>query len=171
MNSKPTSYLKINGITIKMTWERERSIEKYRPITQVYGIVFNNKGEILICRETPDDKWQIPGGKPEEGESIEEALNRELEEEVGVKASKVLPLGVSQVEYPNNPNHQEGELFYQARYVVILDELLPQSPDPATGHVWERRFVPANQITYFVDWGELGTAMFRDARDLFESIQ
>lgn len=161
--NKPKSFLKINGTTITMTWERETNIEKFSPVTQVYGIIFNEQGDIMICRETPNDKWQIPGGKPETGESLEEALLRELEEEVDVTAEKVIPLGVSQVKYPDNPNLQEGDLFFQARYVVLLGELLPQKPDPDRGNTWERKFVPASEITNYINWGELGSAMFEDA--------
>lgn len=47
--------------------------------------------EVLICQRRPDQamalKWEFPGGKMEPGESPEEALVRELEEELGVRAT------------------------------------------------------------------------------------
>ena len=47
-------------------------------------------GEILICQRRPDQpmglQWEFPGGKIEAGESAEEALARELEEELGIQA-------------------------------------------------------------------------------------
>ena len=32
------------------TWIRDNDLEKYSPVSQVYGIVFNAKGEILIAK-------------------------------------------------------------------------------------------------------------------------
>ena len=47
-------------------------------------------GEVLICQRRPDQpmalQWEFPGGKIEAGESAEQALVRELQEEIGVTA-------------------------------------------------------------------------------------
>jgi 8-oxo-dGTP diphosphatase len=46
--------------------------------------------EVLICQRKADQpmslKWEFPGGKIEAGESSEDALVRELNEELGIKA-------------------------------------------------------------------------------------
>ena len=47
--------------------------------------------EVLICQRRPEQpmslKWEFPGGKIEPGEGSEEALARELNEELGIDAT------------------------------------------------------------------------------------
>lgn len=164
----PTSSYVFNGIEVKMTWIRDDNLAKYDPVTQVYAVVFNDKGDILVARESSEGKWQLPGGKPEKGETLEETIHRELIEEVDVKAGNIYALGAQKNEVPRNPNNKEGDLFYQLRFVVELEELLPQTPDPDRGNTWERMFVPADKITEYIKWGATGDAMFADSIKLWK---
>ncbi len=59
-------------------------------MVQVVAAIIEREGRILICRRTREQshalKWEFPGGKVEPGESPEQALARELEEELGLRA-------------------------------------------------------------------------------------
>lgn len=60
------------------------------------GIVINQAGQILVSKR-PEGTfmpgyWEFPGGKVEAGESVSEALRRELKEEVGIKVLDYEPL-------------------------------------------------------------------------------
>lgn len=51
----------------------------------VAAILRNARGEILVCeRLGVDGAWQFPQGGIDEGETAEQALRRELREEIGV---------------------------------------------------------------------------------------
>jgi len=58
------------------------------PLLVTAAIVIQN-GRVLITRRMPgtrhDGMWEFPGGKLEPGESPEEALTREIREELGVE--------------------------------------------------------------------------------------
>lgn len=60
-----------------------------RQVMVVAGVI-ERDGRLLICQRRNKDrhglKWEFPGGKVEPGEAPREALARELEEELGVKA-------------------------------------------------------------------------------------
>jgi 8-oxo-dGTP diphosphatase len=63
--------------------------ETGRVITVVAAVI-ERGDQILICQRRPNErhalKWEFPGGKVEKGESLEQALERELVEELGIRA-------------------------------------------------------------------------------------
>ena len=65
----------------------------------VGGLVLSKDKSKLLCiqeRKSPTDSgpvWKLPGGLVEAGESIEQAVNREVWEETGVKTNFVSILG------------------------------------------------------------------------------
>lgn len=56
----------------------------------VAGLIVREE-KILVCQRTRHQalplKWEFPGGKIEPGEEADEALHRELEEELGIRAA------------------------------------------------------------------------------------
>ena len=62
-------------------------------IVNVVGGLILKKDKVLICQRGEDDdhplKWEFPGGKILVDENVEEALIREINEELGVKVISV----------------------------------------------------------------------------------
>lgn len=165
---KVTTRAEWDGHTVTYTWIPDHDLEKYKPLMQVYGICFDGQGRILIIK---DKRWQIPGGTPEAGESLEETLIRELDEEAQVSVTNIFPLGVQRVDFPGNPNKEEGELYFQARFIAEIKKLDPPQADPATGKTYARKFVPVSEIDNHIKWGRGGSEMFKDAWTEYNRIK
>ena len=72
--------------------------ENYRDT--VAAIIINKDKKVLMCEHIwIDNAWQFPQGGVEENESIEEALKRELYEEIGTKKIKIIKEMPKQVVY------------------------------------------------------------------------
>jgi len=68
------------------------------------GVVRRADGRILLAKR-PDHlhmggRWEFPGGKVEEGETVQQALTRELREELAIDVQALLPLIEVKYEYP-----------------------------------------------------------------------
>ena len=50
----------------------------------IKGLVRNEAGEALVVKEDGRNYWDLPGGGMDHGESIKEAIAREMNEEVGL---------------------------------------------------------------------------------------
>lgn len=83
-----------------MTTEHERT-----PVEVAVGVLIDQDGQFLLTSR-PEGKvyagyWEFPGGKLEAGETVEQALRRELQEELGITIAAALPWKVEVMDYPH----------------------------------------------------------------------
>jgi 8-oxo-dGTP diphosphatase len=75
------------------------------PVDVAVGVLIDGHGRFLLTSR-PAGKvyaghWEFPGGKVEPGESIEQALRRELHEELGITIGAAHPWQVEMMDYPH----------------------------------------------------------------------
>jgi 8-oxo-dGTP diphosphatase len=69
------------------------------------GVLLQSEGQFLLTSR-PEGKvyagyWEFPGGKLEAGESVEQALRRELQEELGITIGSAKAWKIQMVDYPH----------------------------------------------------------------------
>ncbi len=69
------------------------------------GVLVRPDGRFLLTSRPPGKAyagyWEFPGGKIEAGETVHEALRRELQEEIGITIGASQPWRVECVDYPH----------------------------------------------------------------------
>jgi 8-oxo-dGTP diphosphatase len=108
------------------------------------GVLIARDGEFLLTSRPPGKVyagyWEFPGGKVEPGETVEQALRRELIEEIGIVIGAVQPWRTALVDYPHalvrlnfckvrdwtgELHMHEGQSFAWQRLPVTVHPVLP----------------------------------------------
>jgi len=125
--------------------DRPREGGAERPVTEVaVGVLIARDGQFLLTSRPPgkvyEGYWEFPGGKLEAGETVAQALRRELIEEIGVTIGEVQLWRQKLVDYPHalvrlnfckvfdwsgELHMHEGQTFAWQRLPVTVSPVLP----------------------------------------------
>ena len=122
-------------------------------VTEVaVGVIFNQDGQFLLAKrplgKPYENYWEFPGGKLEQGESVHQALARELFEELGIEISGSQAWQIIEHDYPHayvrlhlclvkqwtgQAQGLEGqELHWQSKNAIALADVEPLLPATIT---------------------------------------
>jgi 8-oxo-dGTP pyrophosphatase MutT (NUDIX family) len=90
-------------------------LDGYRINLRVGG-VFIADGQVLLNRLERDDYWFLPGGRVATGESTDQAIQREIREELGIECRITRPIFLME-----NFFALHGEPFHELGVYYLLD--------------------------------------------------
>jgi 8-oxo-dGTP diphosphatase len=127
-------------------------------VQQVVGAAIVREGRVLAARRTRPSaaagRWEFPGGKVEAGESSEQALVREVAEELGVTVAVTGWLA--------------GEAPIGTTHVLTVAHSRLVDGDPAPTEHDEVRWLSADELDD-VDWLEPDRPFLAELKEILEA--
>lgn len=89
----------------------------------VKGIMIDSQGKILLLKNERN-LWELPGGRIEEGEQPEDALKREVQEELGIEVTikKLNDTWIYEVQKERYTLIITFEVAYESEETILLNE-------------------------------------------------
>jgi 8-oxo-dGTP diphosphatase len=114
-----------------------KPLEHFDPKFEVVSCFFRHKEKILLLHRAEEEgegnRWGLPGGKVEKGETLKEALFREIKEETNIelKYEDVVFLKRLYVRYPNQ------DFIYDMFYSELAAQpVVKTNPEEHQGFLW-----------------------------------
>jgi len=105
----------------------------------VKAVIYNHKNHILILKRTGRDYWDLPGGRIQEGERVQDTFYREIREETGLIAlDDIISYGLYLTSIKFLVNEQTiGLIFYYHTCRITKEDPIILSPEHS-GFKWAR---------------------------------
>lgn len=121
-----------------------RFSRKRVPVQQIgAGVAVLRDGRLLLVRRADNGLWDIPGGRVEPGERVEDAARRELHEETSLSGGTLTLLGVF-----SGPQHRhlypDGNVVEWVTVLFVTREV--QGVAKAADDAAEVRWWPLNDL-------------------------
>jgi 8-oxo-dGTP pyrophosphatase MutT (NUDIX family) len=97
-----------------MTPPKEQKI-----LPAVAAVIFNERGEVLLQQRKDVKRWCVISGHVEFGETVEEAILREIREEINVTAEVVRLIGVYSAPKFSTYHYEDKSIQYVINYFEV----------------------------------------------------
>ena len=132
-----------------------------QPVVAVSGIIQDGRGRILIVRRAKEPgrgKWSLPGGAVRLGETLKDALHREIREECGIRVEVKYLYGAFDRIF------RDGDGRVRYHYVILnyLCQTEGETPHPGSD---------TDAYRWIASRAELGDFAFTEGvRELLDSV-
>jgi len=150
------SYMTGVGIKIRVIYHDADSFKNLDPkvVTQTYGVCYYGN-KMVIGFGGKKKNWGLIGGTIEKGETFEDTLKREIQEESNMEVTSFVPIGYQEV-------YAKDKYKIQLRYLCKVKPLGKFENDPA-GSVTEIKLIDPKDYRKYFDWGEIGQRIMKRA--------
>ena len=150
--------------TLPYTYRDLDSLEeiKNKKVDGVHAYCFYDNKLVLVYAKKKG-YWTPAGGAIEKGESVEEAVVREVKEETNMKVLKQKIIGYQEVFEPDR-------IHIQTRSVCIIEPYGPFVSDP-DGDITEIKLINPTDYKKYFDWGEVGDYVMKRASELLKDLR
>jgi 8-oxo-dGTP pyrophosphatase MutT (NUDIX family) len=128
------------GIILGENFEKIKSnfFKHFHLIKAAGGVIKNENEEILMIFRR--GKWDLPKGKLDDGETIEQCAKREVQEETGLQNLEIKkPIGITYHTYVQFGKHNLKECHWYAMKATEKEKLIPQTEEDITEIIWVKK--------------------------------
>lgn len=164
MEIKSTLKSRLSGV-VPVIYRDIESVEELggRMVHGVHAFCFVGD-ELVIVYSDMKGYWTPPGGGVERGETVEEAVVREVFEETNMRVLRQRVIGYQDVSEPHR-------VTTQVRSVCIVEPVGPFTADAdPEGDVTEIKLIDPKDIKQYFDWGEVGEHILARALELKNTL-
>ena len=151
---KPITTIELEwyGKKVRLELFDDTDYSKLKPIRQIQAVCFLDDNHLVLYKSGRGN-YGFPGGHPESGETWEDTLRRETEEEVEADVINCGPIG-----YIKETDIMTGDIKYFLRYWADVKLIDRQICDPCDSRR-VREVVTLDEAVEKLNWGKNGRVL------------